>query len=66
MDDAEGAKEGPESDTTDTPESVRSAGGRRELLRRPLDWRRPELPPSLLVPEVEPQHVACNNSAPFL
>lgn len=51
VDDAEGAKEGPESDTTDTPESVRSAGGRRELLLRPLDWRRPELPPSLLVPK---------------
>lgn len=50
VDDANGVSEGPESDTTDTPESVRSAGARRELLRLPLGCRRPKLPPSLLVP----------------
>lgn len=51
VDEAEGVREGPESDTTETPESVRSAGGRRELLRRlPGSLLPPELPPSLLVP----------------
>lgn len=53
VDDAEGVSDGPESDTTDTPESVRSAGARRELLLLPLGCRLPELPPSLLVPVQE-------------
>lgn len=56
VEEAEGVREGPESDTTETPESVRSAGGRRELLRRlPGSLLPPELPPSLLVPVTDTQ-----------
>lgn len=65
MEEAEGVREGPESETTDTPESVRSAGGRRELERRPPAGRLPELPPSLLVPATlitHKQNHHCHNN----